>query len=861
MSLRLRELIKAVRACKTAEEERTVIARETAAIRTSIKEEDNLARPRNVAKLLYINMLGYSTLFGQMECLKLIASPLYSDKRIGYLGLMVLLDENQEVLMLVTNSLKNDLQHVNQYVVGLALCALGDIGSAEICRDCAPEVEKLLSSSNPYLRKKAALAAVRIIRKVPDLAENFVPKLRSLLTDRNHGALLAVVTLMTQLCESFPAHIETLRNQDIVKTLVNLLKVLVQSGYSPEYDVCGITDPFLQIRILRLLRLLGAGNSEASDLMNDVLAQIATNTDTMRNVGNAILYECVKTIMAIESESGLRVLAINILGRFLSNREANIRYVALNLLCQVVGVDTDAVQKHRNTIVDCLKDPDISIRRRALELIYALVNEQNVKSLVRELLNYLLVADLEFRADLTAKICLVTEKYAPTKRWHIDTIIRVMSIAGQYVSEEVASNLISIIVQTPELHLYAVQKMYLALLKDTSQQALVRAAVWCIGEFGELLVNSKTPSPSPSSSANDEESVESIKVTEEDVLNLLHSILKNPVTSPLTKRYTLTALVKLSTRFSAASQETLRKMIQKYQGSINVELQQRACEYNVMLGLDPNLRTKILDKIPAPIRPEITQTTGTTAKATENANKAPKDTKSQQANGPQQSQAGTKETLIDFGLDIGTQRNAAPTTAEPKKSTSDILAEIFDAKTSPTPPPTASLPTVPLIPVAPVSGAFGQAPVVTPNVTPAITTPIAMAPTTVATVPIVTSSTFPPLTVFNADGITIVFEFSKPNPQRLDYTAINAVITNSNSVPVLNFQLQAAVPKYIKIQLDPASASTIPPNNSGKVTQLIKLANSAHGEKPILMKLKVEYSLNDKQQSQLVAISNFPSGL
>lgn len=106
MSLRLRELIKAVRACKTAEEERTIIARETAAIRTSIKEEDNLARPRNVAKLLYINMLGYPTLFGQMECLKLIASPLYSDKRIGYLGLMLLLDENQEVLMLVTNSLK-----------------------------------------------------------------------------------------------------------------------------------------------------------------------------------------------------------------------------------------------------------------------------------------------------------------------------------------------------------------------------------------------------------------------------------------------------------------------------------------------------------------------------------------------------------------------------------------------------------------------------------------------------------------------------------------------------------------------------------------------------------------------------------
>ena len=73
------------------------------------------------------------------------------------------------------------------------------------------------------------------------------------------------------------------------------------------------------VQILRLLRLLGKGNAEASDIMSDVLAQVATNTEVARNAGNAILYECVQTIMGVESIGGLRVLAVNILGRWASS--------------------------------------------------------------------------------------------------------------------------------------------------------------------------------------------------------------------------------------------------------------------------------------------------------------------------------------------------------------------------------------------------------------------------------------------------------------------------------------------------------------------------------------------------------------
>ena len=83
--------------------------------------------------------------------------------------------------------------------------------------------------------------------------------------------------------------------------------------------------------------------------------QVATNTETSKNVGNAILYETVLSIMDIDSESGLRVLAVNILGRFLLNSDKNIRYVALNSLLKTVHTDMNA-GKHSTFLYQCKND-------------------------------------------------------------------------------------------------------------------------------------------------------------------------------------------------------------------------------------------------------------------------------------------------------------------------------------------------------------------------------------------------------------------------------------------------------------------------------------------------------------------------
>lgn len=77
----------------------------------------------------------------------------------------------------------------NQYIAALSLSTLGSICSVEMSRDLAGEVEKLMRSSNAYIKKKAVLCAARIVRKVPDLVEVYMPVARNLLNEKNHSAL------------------------------------------------------------------------------------------------------------------------------------------------------------------------------------------------------------------------------------------------------------------------------------------------------------------------------------------------------------------------------------------------------------------------------------------------------------------------------------------------------------------------------------------------------------------------------------------------------------------------------------------------------------------------------------------------
>nr|XP_046215281.1 AP-1 complex subunit gamma-like 2 [Oncorhynchus gorbuscha] len=784
-SVRLQEMIRVIRGARTQGEERGVIQRECAAIRAQFRQADNGTRSHNLAKLLYVHMLGYPAHFGQMECVRLIASPRYNEKRVGYLGAMMLLDEKQDASLLITNSIKNDLSHSSQYVQSLALCTLGCMGSAEMCRDLAPEIDRLLRASNSYIKKKAALCAVHIVRKVPELGELFTPASRSLLSEKNHGVLHGAVVLITELCERNPETLEQFRKA--VPELVQIMKGLVMSGYSPEHNVAGISDPFLQVRILRLLRILGRNNETASDAVNDLLAQVATNTDSSKTAGSAVLYETVLTVMDIKSESGLRVLAVNILGRFLLNNDRNIRYISMTSLQKIVQTDHNAVQRHRGTIVDCLKDQDASVKRRALELSLALVSAVNIRSLMKELLLFLSSCPPELRAHTTSGIFNAAERYAPSQRWHIDTILHVLTTAGGDVRDETVPNLIQLITTATELHCYTVHKLYRALITDISVQSLVQVACWCIGEYGDLLLRGEC------------EETEPVQVAEDDVLDALETVLQSHMSSPATRGFALTATMKLSTRITH-NVDRIRSIVSIYGSCIDVELQQRAVEYNALFKKYDHMRAAVLERMPVIDK------------------SSPGHTNGESAGGSIKEMEPTKRTQ-EVVLPQG-----------PANQVCDLL-DLLGGSGEP-PQPSPALSTTALGPVSSTAGGDLLDLLGGLDVTP---------------VP-------PSVIVYEKNGVTLKLQTDRQTDTGM---TITLTATNSTDREITSLTLQAAVPKSVQLQMKAPSGDIIPAHSLGQVTQTVLLNNP--NKVSLKMRVRVCYTSQDFVCQDTVQIDSFPS--
>ena len=592
--LKLREFIKRIRACKTLEEERSLCNKESAEIRNLKKDTAQKLAVRSMTKCMAMSLLGYQTEFIHMTCISLLASQNFTQKRLAYLGICMLLDEKSDILLLSSNIIKKDLTSNNKYIVAAALNTIGEIGTPDMCRDMCPEIIKCLNSSNPYIKKKAALALSKVVRSCPELIETIENNLGTIFEDKNHGVLLSGLALVEQVFKAEPKTVK--KYKKYLSPMIKYLKNLISTSYAPEYDVNGITDPFLQVRILEILGFFGRASSKENEELEALLNSIPSNTDTTRkNTGNSVLYELVRCIFSYESSKSLKGLGGSILGQFLANKDNNYKYLALNTLNDIAKIDIDTVQKHTNVILEFLKDPDIAIKRRSLDLTYLIVNTENIRQIVTETLDFInSTSNVDFKLELTSKIFYSLEKYSPSLKWEIDVLLKMLCLCEDSINEEIIWKIINLILNTKELQQYTMFRYFIAMqnmLEDTDVEALYHVGITILGELFKLIIGVST---------TDEEG-KTITITEEQIIDLVTALDKSSDTSESLRELLMNACFKMLGKMSPESDEKLKKILRTESKSFYPEVQERANEYITFTQIaKDDMQVKITANVPVP---------------------------------------------------------------------------------------------------------------------------------------------------------------------------------------------------------------------------------------------------------------------
>ncbi|XP_013773927.1 AP-2 complex subunit alpha-like [Limulus polyphemus] len=564
-----------IRNCKSKEAEIKRINKELANIRSKFRGDktlDGYQKKKYVCKLLFIFLLGHDIDFGHMEAVNLLSSNKYSEKQIGYLFISVLISANNELMKLIIQSIKNDLSSRNPIHVNLALQCIANIGSREMAETFGSEIPKLLVSGDTIdvVKQSAALCLLRLLRTLSDIIPSgeWTSRIVHLLNDQHMGVVTSAVNLIDALVKKNPDEYK-----GCISLAVSRLSRIVTASYTDlqDYTYYFVPAPWLSMKLLRLLQnypppedpgVRGRLIECLETILNKAQEPPKSKKVQHSNAKNAVLFEAISLIIHMDSEPNLLVRACNQLGQFLQHRETNLRYLALESMCLLATSEFshEAVKKHQETVVTALKtERDVSVRQRAVDLLYAMCDKTNAEEIVGEMLNYLETADYSIREEMVMKVAILAEKYASDYTWYVDVILNLIRIAGDYVSEEVWYRVIQIVINREDVQGYAAKTVFESLQAPACHENMVKVAGYILGEFGNLIAGDQRSSPFVQ-------------------FNLLHS--KYHLCAAQTRALLLTTYVKFVNLFPEIRVD-IQNILKSNSNVRNseVELQQRSMEY------------------------------------------------------------------------------------------------------------------------------------------------------------------------------------------------------------------------------------------------------------------------------------------
>ncbi|XP_037263829.1 ADP-ribosylation factor-binding protein GGA3 isoform X3 [Falco biarmicus] len=118
-----------------------------------------------------------------------------------------------------------------------------------------------------------------------------------------------------------------------------------------------------------------------------------------------------------------------------------------------------------------------------------------------------------------------------------------------------------------------------------------------------------------------------------------------------------------------------------------------------------------------------------------------------------------------------------------------------------------------------------------------------------------------PVTAYDKNGFRILLHFARECPPgRSDVLVVVVSMLNTAPLPVKNIVLQAAVPKSMKVKLQPPSGTELSPFNPiqppAAITQVMLLANPA--KEKVRLRYRLTFTLGDQPSTEVGEVDQFP---
>ncbi|XP_075228481.1 AP-3 complex subunit delta-1-like isoform X2 [Lycorma delicatula] len=486
----LTDLVRGIRNNK--DNEAKYIAQCIEEIKQELRQENLAVKATAVAKLTYLQMLGYDMSWAGFNVIEVMSSSKFTYKRIGYLASSQSFHSDTDLLMLTTNMIRKDLNSQNQYDAGLALSALSCFISTDLARDLANDIMTLLTSTKPYLRKKAVLMMYKVFLRFPEALRPAFPRLKEKLEDPDSGVQSAAVNVVCELARKNP------------KNYLSLAPVFFKLMTTS-------TNNWMLIKIIKLFGALTPLEPRLGKKLIEPLTNLIHSTSAM-----SLLYECINTVIAVlisissgmpNHSASIQVntfqLCVQKLRILIEDSDQNLKYLGLLAMSKILKSHPKSVQSHKDLVMQCLDDKDESIRLRALDLLYGMVSKKTLMEIVKKLMVHMDKAEgTTYRDELLSKIIDICSQnnyqYITNFEWYVSVLVDLTRMEGTQHGPLVAAQMLDVAVRVQAIREFAVQKMA-QLLEDAhiltqpgSKMAdVLYAAAWICGEFALELDNAE----------------------------------------------------------------------------------------------------------------------------------------------------------------------------------------------------------------------------------------------------------------------------------------------------------------------------------------------------------------------------------